>query len=79
LGGRGRRISELEASLVFRESSRTARAIQRDSFWRKKKKERKKERKKEKKESNRKQHIWPGVVTHAFNTRAGKGEASGSL
>ena len=29
LGGRGRRISELEASLVYRVSSRTARAIQR--------------------------------------------------
>jgi hypothetical protein len=30
LGGRGRRISELEASLVYRVSSRTARAIQRN-------------------------------------------------
>jgi hypothetical protein len=29
LGGRGRRISELEASLVYRVSSRTARATQR--------------------------------------------------
>jgi hypothetical protein len=28
LGGRGRRISEFEASLVYRVSSRTARAIQ---------------------------------------------------
>jgi hypothetical protein len=28
LGGRGRQISELEASLVYRVSSRTARAIQ---------------------------------------------------
>ena len=28
LGGRGRRISELEASLVYRVSSRTARATQ---------------------------------------------------
>jgi hypothetical protein len=30
LGGRGRRISEIEASLVYRVSSRTARAIQRN-------------------------------------------------
>jgi hypothetical protein len=30
LGGRGRQISELEASLVYRVSSRTARAIQRN-------------------------------------------------
>jgi hypothetical protein len=29
LGGRGRQISEFEASLVYRVSSRTARAIQR--------------------------------------------------
>jgi hypothetical protein len=30
LGGRGKRISEFEASLVYRVSSRTARAIQRN-------------------------------------------------
>jgi hypothetical protein len=30
LGGRGRRISEFEASLVYKLSSRTARATQRD-------------------------------------------------
>jgi hypothetical protein len=30
LGGRGRQISEVEASLVYTVSSRTARAIQRD-------------------------------------------------
>jgi hypothetical protein len=30
LGGRGRQISECEASLVYRVSSRTARAIQRN-------------------------------------------------
>jgi hypothetical protein len=30
LGGRGRRISEFEASLVYRVSSRTARVIQRN-------------------------------------------------
>jgi hypothetical protein len=31
LGGRDRRISEFEASLVYKVSSRTARAIQRNS------------------------------------------------
>jgi hypothetical protein len=30
LGGRGKQISEFEASLVYRVSSRTARAIQRN-------------------------------------------------
>jgi hypothetical protein len=32
LGGRGRQISEFEASLVYRVSSRTARATQRNCF-----------------------------------------------
>jgi hypothetical protein len=45
LGGRGRKISEFEASLVYRMSSRTARAIQRNPvLGKKKKKERKKEK-----------------------------------
>jgi hypothetical protein len=38
LGGRGRRISEFEASLVYKVSSRTARAIQRNPVSEKKKK-----------------------------------------
>jgi hypothetical protein len=38
LGGRGRRISEFEASLVYRVSSRIARAIQRNPVSKKKKK-----------------------------------------
>jgi hypothetical protein len=38
LGGRGRWISEFEASLVYRVSSRTARAIQRNPVWKKQKK-----------------------------------------
>jgi hypothetical protein len=46
LGGRDRRISEFEASLVYRVSSRTSRATQRNPVSkRQKKKERKKERK----------------------------------
>jgi hypothetical protein len=38
LGGRGRQISEFEASLVYKVSSRTARAIQRNPVKPKKKK-----------------------------------------
>ena len=37
-GGRGRWISEFEASLVYRVSSRTARATQRNPVWKKGKK-----------------------------------------
>jgi hypothetical protein len=47
LGGRGRRISEFEASLVYRVSSRTARATQRNPVSKNKNKNKtKKERKK---------------------------------
>jgi hypothetical protein len=49
LGGRGRWISEFEASLVYRVSSRTARAIQRNPVL-KTNKQTKKQTKKEKKE-----------------------------
>jgi hypothetical protein len=42
LGGRGRQISEFEASLVYRMSSRTARATQRNPIAEKKEKEKKK-------------------------------------
>jgi hypothetical protein len=41
LGGRGRQISEFEASLVYKVSSRTARAIQRNPVSEKKKKKKK--------------------------------------
>jgi hypothetical protein len=37
LGGRGRRISEFEASLVYKVSSRTARAIQKNPVSKKQK------------------------------------------
>jgi hypothetical protein len=47
LGGRGRQISEFEASLVYKVSSRTARAIQRNPVLKIKKKKKKKKRKKE--------------------------------
>ena len=46
LGGRGRWISEFEASLVYRVSSRTARAIQRNPVSKKTNKQTKKKLKK---------------------------------
>jgi hypothetical protein len=54
LGGRGRWISEFEASLVYRVSSRTARATQRNpvSKNQKEKRKRKKERKRKLKKTN---------------------------
>jgi hypothetical protein len=42
LGGRGRRISEFKASLVYRVDSRTARATQRNPVSKKPKKKKKK-------------------------------------
>jgi hypothetical protein len=44
LGGRGRQTSEFEASLVYRVSSRTARAIQRNPVSKKQKNNNKKEK-----------------------------------
>jgi hypothetical protein len=49
LGGRGRRISEFEASLFYRVSSRAARATQRNPFSEKKKKRKEKEKKRKRK------------------------------
>jgi hypothetical protein len=45
LGGRSRWISEFEASLVYKVSSRTARATQRNPVTEKKKKKQKKKKK----------------------------------
>jgi hypothetical protein len=42
LGGRGRRVSEFEASLVYKVSSRTARATQRNPVSKKQKTKNKK-------------------------------------
>jgi hypothetical protein len=52
LEGRGRWISEFKASLVYRVSSRTARAIQRNPVSKKQKK--KKKKKKQKKQKTKK-------------------------
>jgi hypothetical protein len=54
LGGRGRRISEFEASLVYKVSSRTARAIQRNPVSKKPKKKKKKTKKKKKNQKKQK-------------------------
>jgi hypothetical protein len=45
LGGRGRQISEFEASLVYRVSSRTARATQRNPVSKNQKRKKKKKKK----------------------------------
>jgi hypothetical protein len=47
LGGRGRQISEFEASLIYRVSSRTARTIKRNPVLKNQKIKLKKEKKKE--------------------------------
>ena len=45
MGGRGRQISEFQASLVYRVSSRIAKVIQRNPVSEKKKKKKKKKKK----------------------------------
>jgi hypothetical protein len=52
LGGRGRQISGFEASLVYKVSSRTARATQRNPVLGKKEKRKRKRKKERKKERN---------------------------
>jgi hypothetical protein len=54
LGGRGRQISEFEASLAYKVSSRTARATQRNPVLKNKKTKKKKKRKKGRKEGRKK-------------------------
>jgi hypothetical protein len=56
LGGRGRRISEFEASLVYKVSSRTARATQRNPVSKNQKEKRKKRKKKEKRAFPAREH-----------------------
>jgi hypothetical protein len=48
LGGRGRQISEFQVSLVYKVSSRTARAIQRNPVSKKQKKQKQKQKTKKK-------------------------------
>jgi hypothetical protein len=53
LEGRGRRVSEFEASLVYKESSRTARATQRNPVSKNKRRRRKRRRRKRRKRRRR--------------------------
>jgi hypothetical protein len=69
LGGRGRQISEFEARLVYRVSSRTARAIYTEKP---KKKKKKKKKRKEKKNVKR-----LGTVMCVYNPRVGEVDAFG--
>jgi hypothetical protein len=58
-GGRGRWISELEASLVYKVSSRTTRAIQRNPVLKNQKKKKKRERERERQtERDRQRERW---------------------
>jgi hypothetical protein len=61
LGGRGRRISEFEASLVYRVSSRTATAIQKNPVSKNKKTKKQKQKQKQKK-NNQKIKKSPGIL-----------------
>jgi hypothetical protein len=70
LGGRGRWISEFEASLVYRVSSRTARAMQKNPVSKNKtnkqtnKQNPKKQKKKKKKESSAVVEIAPSTANN---------------
>jgi hypothetical protein len=59
LGGRGRQISKFEASLVYRVSSRTTRAIQRNPVSKKKTKQNNKTKQNKNKQTNKTLHISP--------------------
>jgi hypothetical protein len=70
LGGRGRWISEFEASLVYRVSSRTARATQRNPVSKKHKKKKRKEKKrkeKKRKEKKRKKKFCMCTLSQLHN------------
>jgi hypothetical protein len=72
LGGRGKRISEFEASLVYKVSSRTARATQRNPV----------SKKTNKKANKQKMKVGVGcqvMVTHTFNTSTQETEVGRSL
>jgi hypothetical protein len=71
-GGRGRRISEFEASLVYRVSFRTARATQRNPVLKNKttKKTKKKKKRKEKEKKERKEQaltVYTYVCIYLFS------------
>jgi hypothetical protein len=58
LGGRGRWISEFEASLVYKVSSRTGRAIQRNPVSKNRKKGKKKKKKRSQDRNSSRAETW---------------------
>jgi hypothetical protein len=57
LGGRGRQISEFEASVVYKVSSRTARATQRNPVSKKTNKQTKNQKNKKRKKRRRRSRV----------------------
>jgi hypothetical protein len=76
LGGRGRQTSEFEASLVYKVSSRIARAIQRNP---KSKKQKTKTNKKDKTVKNIVEHVplWHGKASFGYMPKSGIARSSG--
>jgi hypothetical protein len=82
LGGKGRQISELQASLVYKVSSRTARAIQRNPVSKNKTKQNKNKQtknktnqtnKKQNKQTNKKLIVaWPSLALNSKPAHTGK-------
>jgi hypothetical protein len=68
LGGRGRWISEFEASLVYRVSSRTARVIQRNPVSKKQNKTKQKQKQKTKQISNQETQATTTMMTTTTTT-----------
>jgi hypothetical protein len=81
LGGRGRWISEFEASLVYIVSSRTARATQRNPVSKQTNKQTNKQKQANKHKSKNKSFMVyePDIVVNAFTSSTWKAEAGGSL
>jgi hypothetical protein len=72
LGGRGRQISEFEANLVYRVSSRTARATQRNPVSKKKRERERGEKKKRERNKQANKHL--DVVVRLFIHNTGETE-----
>jgi hypothetical protein len=81
LGGRGRRISEFKTSLVYKVSSRTARAIQKNPVSKQTNKQTNKKKKKRKEMLRYPRYFLrvaqnrQAVVAHTFNTSTREAEA----
>jgi hypothetical protein len=77
-GGRGRWISEFQASLVYKVSSRTARAIQRNPVSTTKKKKKKK-RERERERERERNHWLKGFGSgHGSGRGEDKGQSTGT-